>query len=486
MEARQRCRALALLGLVLTIAISTAAGAPYWGPGDPAVRCFRSPAHASDAGRRAAAPRWNRIEPEECREAFARIAAYLEFWQVRTPEDPQYGGVREGEHLAEIVQTDNTSQAIWVWSRYATLTGDSEYLTNILDAFAYSMRYPAYLEEGGDSPQLGYYRMYNCAWALAAEGAYQEAFGDGTYRAYADSCARYIRDHALVRFGTGFYAYVNPPVYAWALGNLYAAGARGGDLDWVGAAVTKSDTVRQWVEEEPALLSDETWAMSGGATIWGLLASYFRAHPDEAGDWLGAYADQLAAGADPGAYQNGWDAWYALGHWAVAEAWEATEHYDLHADLTAALIAEDGDLDGGIPGCREDSDDMDQSWVSSALAFAGCNPLLPPVARADDETLSPASARSRATLALACGPCPAQGRLELTFRLPAREEISLTVHDAAGRRLTRLVSGLLPAGTHAVSWNGRDCWGRRLPGGTYWMRLSAGERAVSHSVVWMD
>ncbi|MCK4304322.1 MAG: hypothetical protein KAY24_08805, partial [Candidatus Eisenbacteria sp.] len=314
-------------------------------------------------------------------EMFGRIAEFLSIWQVHDPGDPAFGGMREGEHLPDIIQTDNTSESIWVWSRYRELTGDDQYHQNILDAFTYSMNYPAYLEEGTSSPVSGYYRMYNCGWATRAELKYRQVYGDDTYKDYGDSCASYIRYHTLDRPSYWFYRYVNPPVLSWALGNLYFAGIHGANVEWMEEAVRQArERVKVWVEEEPELLGNETWAMSGGATMWGLLSSFFSAHPESADAWVPLYKDWMDVFSDPGEFQNAWNGWYALGHWATGTALDDPYHLDLHIMLADTLIAEDGDGDGGIPARPEDSDDMDQTWVSNYLAFMGLHPLLAPAA----------------------------------------------------------------------------------------------------------
>lgn len=50
----------------------------------------------------------------------------------------------------------------------------------------------------------------------------------------------------------------------------------------------------------------------------------------------------------------------------------------------------------------------------------------------------------------------------------------LTVYDVLGRRVTTLVQGALPAGRHAVRWDGRAADGSPVAGGLYLYRLDAG------------
>ncbi len=74
--------------------------------------------------------------------------------------------------------------------------------------------------------------------------------------------------------------------------------------------------------------------------------------------------------------------------------------------------------------------------------------------------------------ALAAQPNPFNPRTLLRFASPAAGRVRLEIVDLAGRRVRTLVAGDLPAGEHAVAWDGRDDRGRSLPSGLYLARLS--------------
>ena len=61
----------------------------------------------------------------------------------------------------------------------------------------------------------------------------------------------------------------------------------------------------------------------------------------------------------------------------------------------------------------------------------------------------------------------------LRFQLPSDAPVSLEIVDVAGRQVSQLVNANLPAGEHAVEWNGRDESGRLVPGGVYFQKLTA-------------
>jgi len=411
---------------------------------------------------------------------FSRIAHFQSILQVSDPGDPQFGGIREGEHMLNITQTDNTSEAIWVWSRYYELTGDNQYHTNLMNAWTYEMNFPAYLEEGDSSPENGYYRMYNSGWATRAELKYRDVYADETYHAYGDSCASYIRYHTLVRPPSGAARYYNPPVLSWALGNLYYRGVRENQAAWRENAVQQAgEKVKVWVEGEPALLANEAWAMSGGATMWGLLNSYFSSHWTEMPAWVTTYKAYMDTTVTVGSFTNAWKGWYALGHRAVGEALNSPYHIGVHLRRTEELVAEDADLDGGIPARPEDTDQMDQTWVANYLAFMGCDPLLPAAASAPDAGALPPIAG----VLLRGAPNPARGELRLAFDGSDREPAMLTILDCSGRAIAALAAGAI--GSREIVWRGRDDRGQAVPAGRYQVVLRTPAGTASRSFLWL-
>jgi hypothetical protein len=295
-------------------------------------------------------------------------AEFLSSLQVDSVGHPDDGGMREAEHMLDVIQTDNTAEAIWFWSHYYRLTGDDRYLPNIEKAWGYVLRYPAYEEEGGSGP-IGYYRIYNCGWAMISETEYRHAFGDSTYLWYGDSCASYMVNNPLDIDRPG-YIYLNGSVQAWTVGNLYLYGADVDNAAYRDAAVLYGEELKVWVEVDPrSRLGLRYWAMSGGAVMWGITNSYFPVHRDEAPGWIAENAPWLWTYVVSGEFQNAWNAWFALGHYAVWDEIADVDYKRNHHALADSLVADDGDLDGGIPANKIDTDDEDQSWVTSYLGF---------------------------------------------------------------------------------------------------------------------
>jgi hypothetical protein len=92
-------------------------------------------------------------------------------------------------------------------------------------------------------------------------------------------------------------------------------------------------------------------------------------------------------------------------------------------------------------------------------------------------TVAPVSATSQEAIPTAVTfagavPNPFNPITDLLFALPAETSVSLDLFDVSGRRIRNLLSGRLPAGDHAVPWNGCDDAGRPVASGTYFARLT--------------
>lgn len=74
---------------------------------------------------------------------------------------------------------------------------------------------------------------------------------------------------------------------------------------------------------------------------------------------------------------------------------------------------------------------------------------------------------------LTLGPNPARGPVTLTLGLPNDAHVRITVFDAAGRRVARLVDQPLTAGAHAIVWDRRADDGHPVRPGVYFVKLEA-------------
>ena len=80
-------------------------------------------------------------------------------------------------------------------------------------------------------------------------------------------------------------------------------------------------------------------------------------------------------------------------------------------------------------------------------------------------------------------PNPFNSGTVIRFSLPQSQGVELSVYNLAGQEVLTLVEGTRPAGTHVVSWDGRDDQGRTLASGLYLYRLAAGSRVETRKLL---
>lgn len=86
-------------------------------------------------------------------------------------------------------------------------------------------------------------------------------------------------------------------------------------------------------------------------------------------------------------------------------------------------------------------------------------------------------------------PNPFNPATTLRFELPAgrsgKTPVVVTVHNVLGQPVRTLLRETLGAGTHAVSWSGRDAAGEAVPAGVYFMRLATPLLTRTQKVVYL-
>ncbi len=68
-------------------------------------------------------------------------------------------------------------------------------------------------------------------------------------------------------------------------------------------------------------------------------------------------------------------------------------------------------------------------------------------------------------------PNPFNPQTAIRFDLDRNTQVSLVIYDLMGREVRTLIKGYRSAGTHMVSWSGRDNFGKPVATGTYFCRL---------------
>ena len=101
----------------------------------------------------------------------------------------------------------------------------------------------------------------------------------------------------------------------------------------------------------------------------------------------------------------------------------------------------------------------------------------------DPTGVPPSPATGVARFARPPSPNPSRGAFTFAIALPRETEVTLDVHDAAGRSIARLHDGPLAAGDHPFSWNGRQANGQSARNGAYFVRMRAGDITDSRRIV---
>ncbi len=119
--------------------------------------------------------------------------------------------------------------------------------------------------------------------------------------------------------------------------------------------------------------------------------------------------------------------------------------------------------------------------MSEDVAESGSYTLLVTPQNSDAPPVVPAR-----TGLIAAAPNPFRAATRVAFELAAEMEVALEVYDVHGARVALLARGRWPAGSHQVTWTGRDETGRELPAGMYLVRLAAGQRQEVRKLVKLE
>ena len=79
-------------------------------------------------------------------------------------------------------------------------------------------------------------------------------------------------------------------------------------------------------------------------------------------------------------------------------------------------------------------------------------------------------------------PNPFNAATTVHFSLATPERVVLRVHDTRGSLVCQLLDERRSAGTHRLTWDGRDSGGREVASGSYFAELSAGGARLSHKM----
>lgn len=80
-------------------------------------------------------------------------------------------------------------------------------------------------------------------------------------------------------------------------------------------------------------------------------------------------------------------------------------------------------------------------------------------------------------------PNPFNPSTQIRFRTPQGGQVRISIFDLLGQVTRALYDGVLNAGEHTISWDGRDVNGDPAPTGVYFYRLTQGERQMTRKLL---
>lgn len=348
---------------------------PHWTP-EQIAKDFQHSGAADE-------PRFERPEQRRGRHALDEIAYFNHYRMLcdflvslqYSAAGANQGGMIEGESGNDhnIIQTDNTQEAIRVWSQYAIWTGDTaRYGSNIRLAQGYCNRFPAWREGNG------YYSIHNCGWGFEAERKYREAYQDTSWTWYADSCALWVVNNPLDYNpnSTGL-GQLDPCAEGLGIGGMFPHALYRQRVDWQNFALQEARRLRTWFESNPQRLNaNETWALCGGTALWGVCVSLFTLYPDSGRDWLAEYGPDLDIWQSTGQWNHSFNTWYCNAQYEVFNITLDSTYWENAIFITDSLIGLDTDHDGGIPPGRTYPVTNDHSWVSAYMGWMGMERII--------------------------------------------------------------------------------------------------------------
>jgi len=307
---------------------------------------------------------------------------FVASYQVSDSLSSDFGGIIEAEHMPTVIETDNTQEAIWIWSRWYELTGRDDYRENIRRAWIYVKRYPAFREHEGN-PNSIWYAVWNCGLGFMAEAEYRQAYGDTAFRAYADTCRTFYLENPLQNLTAR-----DNFVTGQSSGMAYEYARAMTDTVLHDTALARGQRVKTWIETDAdSMLGLQDWAMCGGTAFWGVVHTVCKEDTVAGKVWLETYADSLPGFYPTGSWNCSHNIWLANAYRASAEVGHDTLNWMMHHYLVDTLLMRDTDDDGGIPATWADPDTQDQTWVSTYLNFMGMDVFVTPTYDTDVSVL---------------------------------------------------------------------------------------------------
>jgi hypothetical protein len=95
------------------------------------------------------------------------------------------------------------------------------------------------------------------------------------------------------------------------------------------------------------------------------------------------------------------------------------------------------------------------------------------------QTIGVEEMRDAVVSSIALAPNPAYHDVNVSFTLSRSTEVTLEIHDITGQDVRMLADHYMTAGTHAITWDGRDNAGRDVSSGSYIFTIRVNGKTTS-------
>jgi hypothetical protein len=130
--------------------------------------------------------------------------------------------------------------------------------------------------------------------------------------------------------------------------------------------------------------------------------------------------------------------------------------------------------EGGADEFRIRDGALSPGWIATEVANQSDPVSFFALSEVESQTVTSVGPSHRTRVSLyPAEPNPMVGQTSIRFVLADSGAVTLSVFDAAGRLVVRILDESLPAGSHARTWNGRDSDGQSLAMGVYFVVLEA-------------
>jgi FlgD Ig-like domain len=80
-------------------------------------------------------------------------------------------------------------------------------------------------------------------------------------------------------------------------------------------------------------------------------------------------------------------------------------------------------------------------------------------------------------------PNPFNPNTNISFSIPAEQDVKLTIYNLKGQKVRQLVNGQLATGKHSVVWEGKDDNGKQVGSGLYFYKLKTNDKEISKKML---